>query len=135
MKKVMFFVFAASLFVLAGCSSNNSPSAIESEMLTQMKNGNYEKAVELYFKYTNNAKEDTSAEEMAEYTKAFAQKAKESAEKQGGLKSFEIVSETISEDGTEAEVVSKLVYGDGSDKEETSKYVKVNEQWKIKSGK
>ena len=56
--------------------------------------------------------------------------------KNGGIKSYEALSEQIDESGESAVVKMKIMYGDGSDKEDDIK-LKKDEQgnWKIDMGK
>ena len=67
--------------------------------------------------------------------KSFTEKAKQSTEAKGGVKSFEVVEEKISEDGLSATVSTKVVYGNGTESTEQSKYVKKDNVWKLSMGK
>jgi predicted SnoaL-like aldol condensation-catalyzing enzyme len=135
MKKAFGFLMAAAVTVLvASCGGGNTPSSIEKSIYSQMVSGNYEKAVEILADNLDSEK-TPSAEERAEFITGFTEKAKESAEAKGGLKSFEIVSEEIAEDGLSATVTSKIVYGDGSEDSPTSKYIKKDGKWKLSMGK
>jgi hypothetical protein len=142
MKKTMSFVIAAAVMVFAascGGSKSNSPADIEKTIYAQFQKGNYEKGMELYFaNIDGDSSKDISTDDKAkeaEMVKAFAAKAKESIDAKGGIKNFEIVAETISEDGETARVESKTTYGDGSTQDQTSKYVKKDGEWKIVFGK
>ena len=138
MKKI-FSVLAviAIAFFTANCgggSGSNTPASIEKSIYVQMQKGNYEKAVEIMVDNLDSEK-TPSAEEKAQLLAAFTEKAKQSAEAKGGIKSFEIVEEEISEDGLSATVSTKIVYGDGSEQTETSKYVNKEGKWKLSMGK
>jgi predicted SnoaL-like aldol condensation-catalyzing enzyme len=133
MTKVKSFLVITAFILLAvscGGGSNDSPAGIEKAMYSQLQKGNYEKAAELL---ADNLESDKtpSAEEKAEFVKAFAEKAKQSTEARGGVKSFEIVKETISEDGESATVETRVIYGDGKEEIQTTKYVKKDGIWKL----
>ena len=49
-----------------------------------------------------------------------------------GIKSYEIISEEISEDGKTATVKVKLVFGNGEENEDDVELIKVDEGWKLK---
>jgi phosphoribosylformimino-5-aminoimidazole carboxamide ribonucleotide (ProFAR) isomerase len=128
-------VAAIALFAANCGGSSNTPAGIEKAIYSQLQKGNYEKAVTLYFDNLDGAKEYDSAEEKAEEIKAFAEKTQQSDEAKGGLKSFEIVNETISEDGLSTILETKAVYGDGSEQTKKSKYVNIDGVWKLSLGK
>ncbi|HNX89984.1 MAG TPA: DUF4878 domain-containing protein [Paludibacteraceae bacterium] len=137
MKKLfqLMAAIAIALFVTnCGGKEANTPSAIEKTLYTQLQKGDYQKAAELIIKNLSTEKEMT-AEESATLIKSFTEKAKQSTEAKGGVKSFEILEEKISEDGLTATVTTKVVYGDGTDKTETTKYEKKDNDWKLSMGK
>lgn len=137
MKKLLYsFVAVAIALLVVNCGGKggNSPSDIEKSLYTQMQNGNYEKFAELLMKNLDSDKEAT-AEEQSQFIKTFGEKAKQSTEAKGGIKSFEVVEEKIAEDGQSATVSTKVVFNDGTDKTETTKYVKKDDAWKISMGK
>jgi uncharacterized protein with von Willebrand factor type A (vWA) domain len=126
---------AAIAFFAAGCGGgSNSPAGIEKAIYSQLQKGNYEKAVEILADNLDGNKTPT-AEEKAQFVKGLNEKAKQSTDAKGGIKSFEIVSETISEDGESAKVETKIVYGNGKEEPQTTKYVKKDGAWKISLGK
>jgi hypothetical protein len=132
MKKVFSLLTAAAfVFLAASCGGGNSPASIEKSIHAQMQKGNYKKAVEMMFDNMDGLKEEPTEEQMA----AFVGKVEASDKEHGGIKSFEIVSEDISEDGLTAEVTSKIVYGNGKEDTQTTKYVKKDGKWKMSMGK
>jgi hypothetical protein len=139
MKKVLsFLVVTAIAFFAVNCGGSgggNTPASIEKAMYSQLQKGNYEKAVEIMVENLDNEDKEVSAEEKAQFVAAFAEKAKQSNEAQGGIKSFEIVEEVISEDGLSATVSTKVVYGNGKEDTNTSKYVNKDGKWKMSLGK
>ena len=130
MKNLVKFFLVGIIAVTAvncGGSAGNSPASIEKAIYSQFQKGNDEAGIKIYFE--NSTAEKT--EKQDEMIKAFAEKQKESIEAKGGIKSFEIIEETIDESGETAIVVTKITYGDGTDKEEKNKYTKVEGKWKI----
>jgi len=140
MKKIFsFLTMAAIVFFVTNCggktgSGSNGPASIEKAIHTQMQKGNYTKAVEIMIDNLDGEKTPT-AEEKAEFIAMFSEKAAQSNEAKGGIKSFEIISEDISEDGLSATVSTKFVYGNGEESTETSKYAKRDGKWKLSMGK
>jgi len=63
------------------------------------------------------------------------EKAGKELEKKGGLKSFEVLSEEIAEDGNSAVVKFKQVFGNGEESEDEQKMVKVDGKWLMDIGK
>ena len=64
------------------------------------------------------------------------EKGTKTMEKKQGLKSYEVLSEEISEDGKSATVKMKMVYGDGSEDTSKVKLVKNDKgEWKMSFGK
>ncbi|MDR3269608.1 MAG: DUF4878 domain-containing protein [Tannerella sp.] len=128
MKKLVSLVslsMVAFLFVMTSCGSKQgTPSGIVKAMYGQLQKGNYEKAIEIMFENATDKNEKADAEQIKESVKAFAAKAQESIEEKEGIRSFEIVKETVAEDGKSAQVTVKVTYGDGSTKEDTNKFVK-----------
>ena len=141
MRKVLFFLVAAVVVLFttncggSGSGGGNNPSNIEKSIYTQMQKGNYEKAAEIMLNNLDDSKETPSDEEKAQFLTALTEKAKQSAEAKGGINSFEITGENISEDGLTATVDTKVVYGDGTEKTETNKYVNKDGKWKLSMGK
>lgn len=62
-------------------------------------------------------------------------KAKPQIEKKGGIISYQITSEEISEDATKATVKYSMEYGNGSTDNEKSKLINVDGKWKLDPGK
>ncbi len=135
MKKCTSFLIVAVIALFAAsCGGSNTPAGIEKSIYTQMQMGNYDKAVEMLVDHLAGDKEAT-AEEKAQMVTVLAPKAKQTYEAKGGIKSFEITEEKISEDGESATVSSKIVYGNGEEGTNTSKYVKKDGVWKLSANK
>ncbi len=132
--KSLLKVFAAfSLFLLVACGGN-TPSAVAEKAYGYMKDGEYAKCVELMYSDTENSEEyEAGAKMMEGMLQASYEKAKA---KNGGIKSYEVVSEELSEDGEEAVVNMKVTYEDGSVDDEDMKLKKNKDgDWKLYLGK
>ena len=101
--------------------------------MSALKDKNYEKFVD----GINISK--GSPEEVEEARKGLVsimeEKAGKILEKNGGIKSIEIISEEIAEDGNSAVVKFKQIYGDDTEKEDSQKMVKVDGKWLMDVGK
>ena len=131
MKKLQLLLALAVACMVAftACSSSSSDSSkgVVKAYLDNVIAGKYEKAVTSFY-----FKEEMSQAEM----KGLAAKLEEGYGKEGGLKSYEIISEEITkaeEEGgvDKAKVEVKLFYKDGKEEEQTMKMVKHNGEWKI----
>lgn len=127
MKKLSLLILAVSVLFLAACSSGSSPKKPVEKYLSEIKAGNYNKALETF--YTGG--EDVPKEQMD----ALAAKMQTSFEEQNGLASYEIISEEMQEpeegQPEKAIVKVKVVYGDGKDQELDMPVVKTKDGWMI----
>lgn len=119
MKKLVVLTMAAAMFMLAGCSKN-TPKGVVNTYYSEMQKKNYDKSAECFMKIDG---ETQSA-------KAFAGKLKESVEESEGLKSYEILSDSICND-TLAFVRTKYVFGNGEEGESNVEVVLQDGEWKI----
>ncbi len=94
-----------------------------------LKKGDADKLAELFYF------EGDKAEEGKQMIKGLMAKVGEQIDEQGGIKSYEIVSEEISEDGTSAVVVTSITYGDGTVDEQDTKTVLHDDTWYLHFGK
>jgi hypothetical protein len=133
MKKIMTLILAASALgaVVASCSSaGSSPGKAAKQYAGYIADGEYDKLVDvLYYP------EDTPAKEVEE-GKAFVKelltsKGASELEEKGGLKSAEVTSETVSEDGLTATVEMLYTYGNGETSEEDMTLRKSGGKWLI----
>lgn len=135
MKKLTgFIILLIVAFTMSGCS-DNSPRAVAEKALSYMQKENWEGYVDLmYITDKENKNNDKNKKEFVELLK---DKGGKVIEKKGGIKSYEILSEEISEDGNTAIVKTKIVYGkDGLEENENIKLKKDdNGNWKIDLGK
>jgi hypothetical protein len=144
MKKITYFgLFVAVLFTVFACSSSpksqsqpeaeaqvQSPGDVAKEYLGYAIAGDYEKVVATASVSGDVAEEDlgkklkeTILTSLKERVATFA------IEEKGGVKSIEVVSETVSEDGNSAQVVLKQTYGNDEAQEETYNLVKQEDTW------
>jgi len=130
MKKLTFFlgimIYSLAVFTTS-CGSPASPSDTLKEFSYAMEKGNAEKVISLI---AIDSKEMTK--EDKEKLTALVGSAKDEIEKKGGIKSIEILEETIDEDGINATVKSKTTYGNDKVEEGSSKYLLMDGEWRVK---
>jgi len=138
MKKTQLFTRLFICVLLTGfltaCSSN-SPGQITMSIWNQMKKGNFEKAINIWFDNADDSSmgqaESMTGGDKKEMIKALAEKAKQGADKKGGIKDVEMVDESIAEDGNSATVTVKIIYNDESTDTDITKFIKKDGTWKI----
>ena len=130
MKKLITgFIACICALVLVSCSSN-TPTGKAKAHLDALKDGNYIELVNtLHFKKAVTDEDKQGLANMLE------EKGKKSIEEKGCIKSYEITSEEIGEDGETAIVKSILHYEDGSQEDTDIHLVKIDDQWLVDSGK
>jgi len=134
MKRVVqVFLFSLLAIGFVSCGGSKKPADIETSIYKEFKSGNYEKGIKIFF--DNAIIKESDDVKVEEVVQVFSEKAKESMEKKGGIKSFKITSEEFSDDKQSATVTVQVEYGDGDVKEESNKYKLVDGQWKIETGK
>ncbi len=123
-----------AVFTMSSCS-DNSPKGVAKKAISCMQAKDWNGYVDLlYFDKEEGKDIDKEKEQLAAL---FKEKGEKELNKQGGIKSYEIVSEEISEDGNTATVTVKIVYGDGTEKDNEKIKMKkdANGDWKISLGK
>lgn len=98
-----------------------TPSDIAADSIEYIKAGDYESYVNTF---------DMSVEEKQQYREMCEKKVSKGLEQKGGITSYKVVSETISEDGTQATVEVLITYGDAESEISKFKFVKDGEVWK-----
>lgn len=122
-----------AMFIMASCSSTSNPSDAMKTYLSAIQDSDYETLIDgvdlskVPEKDMKNAREGLTA--------MMKEKGEKDLKSKGGLKSFEIVSEKISEDGNTAIVHYKQVYGNGQEITSKQKLVKVDGKWLMDIGK
>lgn len=124
-------LFAFTMFISCGGST---PADKAEECVGFMKDSKYEALVnEISFP------EDATPEQVEETKKMFTalltEKGSKQIEEKGGIQSYEVVEETISEDGKTAQVKIDIKYGNGTNEVETFDLVLVDGEWKLKLNK
>ena len=132
--KIFTFVMIGAM-TLVGCSQNSeggssattskkdSPSAVVEKYIKYMQKGNFKDAVMLIKDADTYTAEEV--EQMAGLFQALY------ADKKG-VSSYEIVSETIAEDGQSATVLLNIKYGDGTSKDnDKNKVVLTDKGWRM----
>lgn len=130
MKKIMLVTLAlvtmAALSLLVSCSgSGKTPADISKSFIYSLEKGDVDAAYDLL-----NGTGEATEEEMQKMKAFLGEGSKQIAEKKG-IKSIEVVEETISEDGTKADVTLRVTYGNGEEDESESVLRKTEEGWKI----
>lgn len=127
-------VIVASALFFAACSGGNSPKGVAEEAVKCIQNGDYEGYVNLIYM---EEKEGMDIEEQKKAVVGMIQsKASTTLAKKGGITSYEILSETVADDGKTANVEMKIVYGNGDEKQEDMKMRKTDSgDWRIDAGK
>ena len=125
-------MMAITLLAMVSCSSSSPSGALE-DYMSALQNKKYEKFVDGINISKGSPDEIKQAREGL--VSMMEEKADKTLEKNGGIKSIEIISEEIAEDGNSAVVKFKQVYGDGTEKEDSQKMVKVGGKWLMDVGK
>ena len=130
MKKLItlsFLVVAVLSFI--SCSPSSPGKALKS-YLTDLKNENYESFIKgVYF--PEDMDEQRKKKDEAQLLAIIKEKGAKEYEKKGGVKSIEILSETISEDGKSAVVEYKQTFGNGEEEKQSQKMIKKDDKWFI----
>lgn len=134
MKKITTLLcILAIAFLMASCSS--SPSSVAKKSIACLQDKDYKGYAELLY-YGNNNSEEELEEAQRQMANLIDQKADKQFDAMGGIKSCEVTSEQIDEDGKTAKVTMNLTYGNGKTEEETFKLRKdSNDDWRIDFGK
>ncbi len=126
-------MMAVALFFTA-CGGEKTPSDVAEEAAQCMINKDYKGYVDMLAVDAEEGK-DVEKEKEA-LVQLIEEKAGKSIEEKGGIKSYEILSETIAEDGQTANVELKFVYGDGSEENSDVKLKKnADGEWVLTLGK
>lgn len=121
-------MMVVAMFVMASCSSADTPGKALEQYMEAAKSGNYEKFVDgIAFK------DGLSGEEIEQQKKMWIslleEKGTKEFEKKGGIESIEIISEEIAEDGNSAVVKFKQTFGNGEVDEDSQTMVKKDGKW------
>ena len=127
MKKVLlgFAVILLAVVAVSCSSKSNSPKDVAETFIQAMKSKNYEKAADCF--YYEGTKDEIKADRAQ--VVAFMEKAGQSMEKDGDIKSYKINS--IDEDGDKAVVKGEITYGNGEVDDDEIKTIKVDDKWYV----
>lgn len=114
-------------FMLTGCGGG-SPEDVAKDYYTAIAAGNVDKAFGMVD--TSNAKSEEIGL-MTEKLKLAFRDMQKKIDASGGLKSVDIISKSLSEDGNKATVSLRLNFNDGTSREDHMYMVKVENAWKI----
>lgn len=107
-------IFAIVLTLcMAGCGNSNTPAALAEKAAGYLQSGDYEAYADLYY-FPENANPEEVKNKKELVVGLLSEKFEKTKEKNGGIKSYEIVSEEVNEEAGTAEVSMKVTYGDGS---------------------
>ena len=117
--------------------NSNAPTKVAEKSIACIQKGDYEGYVDLIYQKKEEGKDKKEIEDEKQMLVAMMKdKATKKFEKQDGIKSYEALSEEISEDGKTAIVKMKIVMGDGSETTDDIKLRKDEDgNWKLDIGK
>lgn len=122
MKKILMTLFvAAATIAFVGCKSGNGPSKAVDAFMTCMQNGQFSEAVDMI-----DGAEDVTAEE-----REFVVGLMESIGDELKGMTYEILEETIAEDGNSATVKVKMVSSEGEEDTNDINVVKGEKGWRV----
>lgn len=134
MKKItrisMFMAIFAFFAFMASCGGGaKSPADVSKTFVEKIEKGDVSAAVKMLEGV------DKATEEEIQKMEAFLSEGSKEVSSKGGIKKIDVLSETISEDGMEADVDLKVTYGNGEEDESTTKLKNIDGNWKISMGK
>ena len=130
MKKILSFLSLALVALTFVSCNSNSPEAVVQEYVADLQTGKYEEALDLFY-----FKKNLTDADKQQYVSMMKDKWGKEIEKKGGITGVEITNVSVAEDGNSANVKYILKYGDGTSKDQDSKLLKVDDKWKMESGK
>ncbi len=135
MKKLFGILAAiAAMFLITACGGgSNTPKGTAEQFIKAMQAQDGEKIVSLL--YFEEGKAPSTDDEKAQLAALFDSKLKETYKNNGELKSYEILSEEISEDGKSAVVNTKVVFEKKTDEDRLKLKKDADGNWKVDVGK
>ncbi len=135
MKKLFGFVVAVvAMLAMASCGGGgNSPKSVAEQFIKAVQKQDGKKMAELvYFKEDKVPKTDAEKDQLVAMMQS---KASTAYANNGELKSYEILSEEISEDGTEAVVEAKMEFEKKTSDDKIKLKKDADGNWKIDMSK
>lgn len=135
MKKLFGILAAiAAMFLITSCGGGgNTPKGTAEQFIKAMQAQDGDKIVSLL--YFEEGKGPSTDDEKAQLAALFDSKLKETYKNNGELKSYEILSEEISEDGKSAVVNTKVVFEKKTDEDRLKLKKDADGNWKVDVGK
>lgn len=134
MKKFITFLSGLCAFVcMVACSSSSSPSGVVEQYAKYVKSGDYEKIIDLI--YFDESDPKKAEESRAMVTGVLSEKLSKAIEKNDGVASYEIGTETIAEDGNSGNVELTFTYGNGENDTQKVDVENVDGKWYLELGK
>ncbi|MBO4282156.1 MAG: DUF4878 domain-containing protein [Bacteroidales bacterium] len=114
---------AAAFVILFAACSKNTPKGVVKTYYSEVQNQQYDKAVLCFANLNGDGDEEVSMQD-------FAGKLESSMKSVDGLKSYEVLGDSICNDSL-AYVQVKCVFGNGEEEDSKVKVVKQDNEWKI----
>ena len=118
MKKTIcsFIAMFAIMFAFICCGSSNTPTGVAENALKCIQKSDFKSFIDL-INIEGSNKEDIDQKKV-QLEALLSGKMSKALEAKSGLKSWEILSEEISEDGNKAKVKVKQTWGDGTEEDD-----------------
>lgn len=132
MKKSLFVTLIASFaLIMISCGSKtNSPAKTAEKIATALQKGDYKTIVEnVYMGDSENQSKEEIEGQKQMLEGLLKEKGAKSIKENGGIKTYEVIEETVAEDGKTAKVKMKYTYNNGSEDTETMSFVKADDKW------
>ncbi len=134
MKKIFMAIVAMTALFITGCSDNNTPEAVVNEAYECLQQKDYEGYLKLIAFENEDGK--TADERREEALPLLKNKAAETIEKSGGIKSWKVTETNIAEDGKTAKVKTDVTYGnDKTEDYSTNVVLQDDGKWMLSSKK
>lgn len=119
---IALFSIICAFVCVVSCSSSSTPTSVVEQQLKAMKAGDAEKIADLFY-----FEEDI--EESRQMIIGLMSKVAPQIESKGGIDSYEITSEKISESGETAKVYYTITYGNGEVDDQDSDTIMHDGKW------
>lgn len=138
MRKTILGIFAIIVMALAtwscGGGATSSPSSVAEEAIKCLQEKDYEGYSKLI--YLKEKEGQTIEDQQKAIVALIADKMNKTLDKKDGIKSYEIVSEEIAEDGKSGKVKTIITYGNGDTDKQNLSVIKTDDgEWMIDAKK
>lgn len=128
MKKVFYFSLMIMAMVIMASCSQDTPSKAAAKYSGYIQSGDFDEFVE-GIAFDEKVTPEQAKEQKETLSALLKEKAAKEFEKKGGLKSIEVLSEEVSEDGNSAKVKMKYTYGNGETENQNMELIKKDGKW------